>query len=475
MRTVRLTIIGLAALLAAAVSPAYGQERNMSRMVRSYDSYLKVGMGVHGEGGDYSEKDIFMPESTISGRLDAVSQRLVDNVRLYGHFGYSYEYGRRSTWRGWIDPYSTPFMLTDSIPGDISIERYSMQAGVAVPLSEQWSLGLDAGYEVGLMAKHKDLRNKNTAMDFHIAPGVYWQGAHAGLGLDLGYGRSTEQVEYMQMSQNVENVLFSIYGVWVAQGFGFSSSETKRLKEDNIWYGDFQADLEFGGVGIHNQFGAAWKQEVQTETGYNNLRHGDVRSWRWTDDMVINIGDSHIIEASIVWSTMQGFREIQRQELDPDSRIRMWVTYGDPVYCYFRRFDHEVIRYSYAPSWKIAVGADNLRISHAYSEYPHRFDQSVSALVSHVETEIPIGKSWKVAALLGYTYCYHSDYDITEWQLATPLTRQCQFWTGNSVLGRASAAWNRGRLTLGLEYGVEAATAFDGARHTMSLNAEFSF
>ena len=255
-----LIILGIALFQLLAGWPVRAQvpvpepARNMARLVLDDSTYVHVLMGVHGENGDFEEKDIFMPESMLRGTMDAYSRQTLDKVHLFGHFGYSYELGKRSTWRGWIDPYETPFMLADSIPGDISIERYAMQAGMAMPFANGWSAGLDLSYNVALLAKHKDLRNKNTGMDFRVAPGIHWQGGHLGAGLDLGYERGTEKVEYSQESSSVEHVLFSIYGCWVGQGFGFGSAETKRLKEDDRLFGDFQTDFEWGPVALHNNF-----------------------------------------------------------------------------------------------------------------------------------------------------------------------------------------------------------------------------
>ena len=163
-----LIILGIALFQLLAGWPVRAQvpvpepARNMARLVLEDSTYVHVLMGVHGENGDFEEKDIFMPESMLRGTMDAYSRQTLDKVHLFGHFGYSYELGKRSTWRGWIDPYETPFMLADSIPGDISIERYAMQAGMAMPLGNGWSAGLDLSYNVALLAKHKDLRNKNT-------------------------------------------------------------------------------------------------------------------------------------------------------------------------------------------------------------------------------------------------------------------------------------------------------------------------
>ena len=74
-----------------------------------------------------------------------------------------------------------------------------------------------------------------------------------------------------------------------------------------------------------------------------------------------------------------------------------------------------------------------------------------------------------------YTWCYEEEYDISRWQLATPLEQQCRFWTGNSVMAGFTASWTHRRMTLGLDYCFDAATAFDGFRHAASLTLDFVF
>ena len=129
---------------------AGAQEHNMARLTQSDTSYVDVSMGLSGETGRL--KDVYDPDKLVAGTLDARSRRKLGRVNLFGHFGYGYSYATGSTWRGWIDPYETPFMLADSIAGNLSTERYRLQAGAGVPLAGGWSAGLDLAYDVALMA-----------------------------------------------------------------------------------------------------------------------------------------------------------------------------------------------------------------------------------------------------------------------------------------------------------------------------------
>ncbi len=458
---------------------AWAQERNMARLSCSDSTFVDVSLGVGGATGTL--KDIFAPKQTVCGGLDAVSRRKLDKVSLYGRFGYGYDYGFGSTWRGWIDPYETPFMLADSIPGSLSLERYAMEAGAGVPLGGGWSAGLDLAYDVSLMAKHKDLRNKNTAMTFRVAPGIHWQGDRLGLGFDAGYERSTERVEYMQVSSSVEHVLFDLYGLWVYHGNGYASAETRRFKEGKRFFADVQIDLQMGDAALHNNLRGSWQESVQTEVGYNNQQFGTTRSWTWEDVLSLDVGKRHHLEASVAFSTMEGLRPLQRQELDPDSRIRVWVTYGDPVFCYWRGVHTERLFYTYGTTWKLTVGVENWKMDQSYTEYPQRFVQGIGTVTSSASMMVPLGRQFELTASAGFAKDYDPVCTITPWQLTEPMLLQWEYWEGDSWLAGLGARWTstsgrtyvRGRYNL--EVSTEPASDIGGSRHTASLTLGFIF
>ena len=471
----KVRLVTLCLLLAVT---AGAQERNMARLTQSDTSYVEVSMGLSGETGRL--KDIYTPETLVEGTLDASSQRKLGRVSLFGHFGYGYSYGTGSTWRGWIDPYETPFMLADSIAGNLSLERYQLQAGAGLPLGGGWSAGLDLAYDVALMAKHKDLRNKNTGMTFRVAPGLFWQGSHVGVGLDAGYEYGTEKVEYLQVSENLEHVLFDLYGVWLYRASGFGSAETRRLKTSGRLFADIQLDLQWGETAVHNNFRGEFGRNAQAETGYNNLRHGDVRSLTWSDELSVEIGDSHQFDLSGEFSTMQGFRPLQQQELDPDSRIRIWVTYGDPVFCYYRRTHREQFEYTYssAHDWQLNLGVENAGMMHAYTEYPQRFAQQFSSVMPYVGGQFPMGRDISSTARIGYAHAYGAENEVTAWQLADPMLAHWAFWHGDSILVGFAAEWRRNRMYVQARYDLEVSTSaagFDDMRHVAGLTVGFIF
>ena len=211
--------------------------------------------------------------------------------------------------------------------------------------------------------------------------------------------------------------------------------------------------------------------------GYNNLQFGTVRSWTWTDELALQIGENHAVEASAVFATMQGFRPLQRQELDPASRIRVWVTYGDPVFCYWRRQHAEHLQYTYGTSWQVSVGVDNEGMSHSYTEYPQRFVQRTHAVTPSVGAVIPLGLQWKVSPWAAFSKAYGMENDITQWQEYEPLKRQWDYWDGDNWLAALGVKWTsaRGCTYVQARYDMMANDDFSEFRHAASLTVGFRF
>lgn len=343
------------------------------------------------EGGSF--RNIYDPELAARGLIGAEGVTIRKGLMLHGRFDYSYDYGTGSRWRGWIDPYETPFMLCDSIPGNISKETYDMEASLAIPAG-RWRFGINVCYKAAIFAKHKDLRNKNTRMDVSAAPSVAYCGDKFRSALAVGYLRNTEQVEYMQVDGSSEKYLFRIYGMWLYSSSGFSSAENRRYKENNGVFSDLRLEYENGTLLISNDFHVRYSYGSQTETGYNNLHYGDTQYLGYMDEFCLRAG-SHRISAFWNMGQMIGLRSLQRQELDPDSNIRRWYSYGGLSECYYRHTMQAGGLYSFEKEkWSVSAGLDWRSESQYYREFPLLFSQSLSLLEPHLagSVRVELGK-----------------------------------------------------------------------------------
>ena len=325
--------------------------------------------------GEY--RNVFDASTQLDNRIGAQGATRNGSVSAYGRFEYGYDWGQGATWRGWMDPYSTPFMVCDSIPGSISKESYDMEAAVLFHTG-RWRLGADCRYRTSLMAKHRDLRNKNTRMDFSIAPCAAYDGERFHFTATAGYTRNTEQVEYMQVDESTEKYLFQTYGLWFHTGSGFSSAETRRFLSGQGTFADLTVSYKGDDFSATHDMALRRGLSTQTETGYNNLHHGDTRTMVYEDALLLKYR-RHSLSLSGSIEQMAGYRTIQRQELDPASKVRRWFSYGDPSQTYWREVLQLKGSYSYeAERWSLTAGASYLDASHSYKEYPVVYTQTLS-------------------------------------------------------------------------------------------------
>lgn len=451
-------------------------------------------------GMDYASgefRNVYDPESEITGKINIESYSKIKKAYLYGRFGFSYNSARHNTWRGSAQPYRSPFMLADSIPGDVTRELYTMEAGVGVPVGRV-SLGLDVAYDVAVMAKLKDLRNRNTDMTFRISPGITYNGKRFNVGLNAGYERSTEKVEYTQIADNKENYLFYLYGLWIFNNYGYSSAETSRLSRYDTFYGNLQFDLTPGRWRIYNDFGLSLCNGEQTESGYNNLRYGDTKSFTISDRLTVQHSLRHRFRASVSSTGMDGFRYLQRQELDPSSGIRRWVTYGDAHKCYNRRSLEAYAEYTYRKAvsstdirWEVTAGASEVTGYHTYSAYPLTFLQKITAVEPYVNFSkyFKIGQNSRLEISPRFSYVFTSECEPDEitvvdgvelsqsgdMQLSAPLMQEFNFWADRKVKAGLGAAFDWRKVVVKAGYGFTRGVESGLCRHNVSVSVGLAF
>ena len=329
-------------------------------------------------------KNIYDPTTNWQSGLNVESYMKLGKIYLYGKFGYDYTTSKENRWRGMVDPYSSPFMMADSVAGDMSHEMYRMETKMSFPLGERLSLGVDVKYNVGVMAKHKDLRNKNTLMEFEFTPGIIYNGDNVKGGLNVGIITSTEKIEYTQVETGVNKDLFHMYGLWFNSSTPFGSGAvdaSKRDKKDLTYKGALQLELKFGAFKFFNDFGMSYKTGSQGEVGFNNRQFGDIEQISYRYRGVMQYGLKHRLSADLNFSNMNGFKIIQREELDSNSNIRRWVTYGR-ANTFSRNSVEGDVNYTFRAaktpwiiSWEATVGARGYKVENTFKEYPLNFNQ----------------------------------------------------------------------------------------------------
>jgi len=443
------------------------------------------------EGGGF--RGIYDPLFSVRSSLGAEVVTVKKGLMLQGHFEYGYDYGTQSRWKGWIDPYETPFMLCDSIPGNVTQENYSLGGSLAYPLG-RWRIGIDAQYRAGIFAKHKDLRGKNTRMDVSIAPSVAWCGEYFRAGLSAGWLRNTEQVEYMQVDASSEKYLFRLYGLWLYSVSGFSGAENRRYKENNGFFSDLRLEWERGSLMLSNDFHVRYSYGSQGETGYNNLHYGDTQTLRYADELLLRSGGHRFC---LDWSLEQmlGMRSLQRQELDPASSVRRYFTYSSLSDCYWG--ERMQLGACYAYDGRKWSGSAALRMRSSlqrYREYPLLFSQHFRTIEPQFSLERRFdagGRAGKFSLALSGRYRHPLDAAADEIsisgnyetsaegaQLTRPLEEEFAFLSAPVAGGSLDIRWSLplgGRRAISVNAAFTHSSALDGLlRHTARTGGSLS-
>ena len=442
--------------------------------------------------GEY--RNVFDASTQLDNRLGAQGSARSGAVSVYGLFEYGYDWGEGASWRGWMNPYETPFMVCDSIPGTISKESYNMESALLYHLG-RWRLGADCSYHTSLMAKHRDLRNKNVRMDFSVAPCVAYDGDHFRFAASAGYRRSTEQVNYMQVDESTEKYLFQTYGLWFHTGSGFSSAETSRFLSGHGTFADVSVTYTGGEFSITHGMGYRRGLSTQTETGYNNLHHGDTRTMEYDDRLSIKYA-RHALDLSVSLGQMAGYRALQREELDPASKIRRWVSYGETFQTYWRDVTRLGASYSYeAEKWSLSAGTSCLDASHSFKEYPVVYTQSLSFAEPWAAfscTFIP-APSWgiKITPSAAYKLCLGGD-KLSEQSygsltvldsnriLMEPLDAEYAYWSADAWKASLRAeGWHElgggKKVSLGVGCSIARAVESGASRSAMTFTLGYNF
>ena len=82
------------------------------------------------------------------------------------------------------------------------------------------------------------------------------------------------------------------------------------------------------------------------------------------------------------------------------------------LFCYWRQYHVERLRYRFGTHWKLLVGLENWGVAHSYTEYPQRFVQRISTLTPSLAVEIPAGRFTLVPGV-GYAMDYNAYSEVT--------------------------------------------------------------
>lgn len=346
---------------------------NPSALIRFGSSTLSeatVSMTV-GNGGfvNYDQS----PHTLTFGASAESVYRLSPRTVVYGHMSYQNESSSNMAGSAFLNTYHLPFdIVEDSLTneGDEHRDTYHLKGGVGVDIWHGWSVGASFDFTAANLAKYKDLRHQNKAMDLTFSAGFYLPLGHVSLGANYLYRRSTE------------NIRFKVYG------------QSDKVYKSLIAYANFMGQVE--------QFTTNGYTGSNNEQPLFSARHGacvqlDWRitpQWQWYHSMMAQYRSGYYGRESAYTIT--------------------YMRHHSHIYTYQSRLSYRLPTSLHRMD--VSISAERLENNqNAYLETLNEQGASQYEYFGAVKTG---DKLW-VDTHIGYTGDMGIDYELPRWTVAT--------------------------------------------------------
>ena len=346
---------------------------NPSALIRFGSSTLSeatVSMTV-GNGGfvNYDQS----PHTLTFGASAESVYRLSPRTVVYGRMSYQNESTSNMAGSAFLNTYHLPFdIVEDSLTneGDEHRDTYHLKGGVGVDIWHGWSVGASFDFTAANLAKYKDLRHQNKAMDLTFSAGFYLPLGHVSLGANYLYRRSTE------------NIRFKVYG------------QSDKVYKSLIAYANFMGQVE--------QFTTNGYTGSNNEQPLFSARHGacvqlDWRitpQWQWYHSMMAQYRSGYYGRESAYTIT--------------------YMRHHSHIYTYQSRLSYRLPTSLHRMD--VSISAERLENNqNAYLETLNEQGASQYEYFGAVKTG---DKLW-VDTHIGYTGDMGIDYELPRWTVAT--------------------------------------------------------
>ncbi len=296
-------------------------------------SYAEVWGGL--ERGGMTNHSASEESYTLGVRTE--SMRHFERLSFAGGFSFDYFDGRDMWGSMSMRPGYWPVDIYEYTPGRKVRERYAFEGGLSADFTTSWRGGLWVDFMAGNYAKRKDLRHKNTTMDFAIAPSVQWHRGKAAIGVAYLYEKHSERIEGEEIGSTPDSYLAFLdkglfYGVeklWTSNEIhldeaGISAFAIKKQLHGaalDIELGEWYAEVRYRHTtGESGEKGSLWHQ-----FSGDDLR-GRAR-WQHTTAR----GDLHRVEGVLDWEGLDNREVILSTETQ--GGVTIATIYGSrPIY-----------------------------------------------------------------------------------------------------------------------------------------------
>lgn len=249
------------------------------------------------------------------------SIRHFDKISFAGHFVYDYFDGRNMCGSMFVDPGFYPVDILEFTPGRKIRESYGFMGGVAAVLGKRWTGGLKIDFEAQNYAKRKDLRHKNTRLDFEIAPGVVYHTGRFAVGAAYIFGKNSERIEAKEIGTTPDS-----YEAFFDKGLAFGVLErwdgsSIHLSDSDLGIRGFPVKEITQGVSVQVQQGVfyadATYRDRKGETGEKGAAWYQFDASQLTANVVLSLGSDpcrHFVRLNADWFSQDNRESIIRKE-----------------------------------------------------------------------------------------------------------------------------------------------------------------
>lgn len=270
----------------------------------------------NGGFADYSSSD---DSWTAGARTESI--RHFSKVSFAGGFEYDYFDGRNMCGSMFIEPGYYPVDILEFTPGHKIMENYAFTGAVSAMLGGRWTGGLKIDFAARNYAKRKDLRHKNTRMDFELSPGILYRSGPLAVGAAYLFGRNSETVKASE-----EGFAPDSYDAFFDKGLAYGVMEKWdgsgiHLNESGAGISGFPVRELVHGISAQVQYGAFFAEVTYRD---RSGKSGEKETF-WHEFSASAVEGraalaleseacSHFIRLNIDWESLDNEENILRRE-----------------------------------------------------------------------------------------------------------------------------------------------------------------
>ena len=301
-------------------------------------------------------------DDSFAAGVKTESIRHLKRVSFAGRFDYSYFDGRNMCGSMFMQPGFYPMDIYEFTPGRKIRENYAFTGALSADLAAEWRGGLWVDFAAGNYAKRKDLRHKNTRLDFAVAPGVQWHRGDWAVGAAYLFVKNSERVEASEIGSTPlsyeaffdKGLYYGEQSLWTGNGIHLTEAGINAFPVRETMHGA-SVQLQWRML-----FAEAEYRREKGDTGEKGTTWHEFDGDRFAARVTASLAGGksmHYLRWSLVWRGRENREQILQHETV--GGVTNTVGYGSvPVYA------ERSVRTGIEYEW--ACGASNLRAGAEY-------------------------------------------------------------------------------------------------------------